>query len=132
MISSVLPLNWNKRQRHGRKEPLPAQFPWGGRIYIFLQTIHEFRGMQDGGWSTASDAHLSFDDYLNFLQEGPLTRIKARVAVAFYCHLAEASGFYEIPKNLLWLAGGDQDSLWPFHKLVEKHRVSRNVIAPNA
>src|SRR5262245_24678474 len=42
MISSVLPLNWNKRQRLGRKEPLPAQFPWGGRIFLFEQPLHKY------------------------------------------------------------------------------------------
>src|SRR5712692_9864654 len=42
MISPVLPLNWNESQRLGRKEPLPDQFPWGGRIFLFEQTIQEY------------------------------------------------------------------------------------------
>jgi hypothetical protein len=42
MISPVLPLNWNKSQRLCRKELLPDQFPWGGRIFLFEQTIHEY------------------------------------------------------------------------------------------
>jgi hypothetical protein len=42
MLSPVLPLNWHKSQRLGRKEPLPDQFPWGGRIFLFEQTIQEY------------------------------------------------------------------------------------------
>ena len=73
----------------------------------------EFRGEQDAGWSTADDAHLAFDEYLAFLMKGEFTSLKARVALAFYCHLAEASGYYEIPKNMLRVVGGQPYNLWP-------------------
>lgn len=92
----------------------------------------EFRGEQDAGWSTADDAHLAFDEYLAFLTKGEFTSLKARVALAFYCHLAEASGYYEIPKNMLRVVGGQPYNMWPFQNLVETHRKTGAVIAPNA
>src|SRR5688572_4885959 len=92
----------------------------------------EFRGEQDAGWSTAEDADLAFTEYLAFVNERPLTSLKARVALAFYCHLAEASGYYEIPKNMLRVVDGRPYSLWPFQDLVEQHKRTGAVIAPNA
>ena len=70
-------------------------------LHFALSLNPEFRGEQGPGWSTADDAHRAFDEYLAFLREGEFTSLKARVALAFYCHLAEASGYYEIPK-LRW------------------------------
>src|SRR2546427_3173936 len=72
----------------------------------------EFRGEQAPGWSTADDAYRAFDEYLAFLGEGEFTSLKARVALAFSCHLAEASGYYEIPKNMLRVVGGQPYNLW--------------------
>ena len=92
----------------------------------------EFRGEQDAGWSTADNARIAFDEYLAFLREGTFTSLKARVALAFYCHLAEASGYYEIPKNMLRVVGGQLYNMWPFQELVETHRKTGAVIAPNA
>lgn len=92
----------------------------------------EFRGEQGPGWSTADEAHRAFDEYLAFLKEGKFTSLKARVALAFYCHLAEASGYYEIPKNMLRVVGGQPYNLWPFQDLVEIHKKTGAVIAPNA
>lgn len=101
-------------------------------LHFALSLAPEFRGCQDAGWSTAEDAHFAFDEYLAFLNDGPLTALKARVALAFYCHLSEASGFYEIPKNMLRVAEGETYNLWPFQKLVERHKISGNMVAPNA
>lgn len=92
----------------------------------------EFRGEQGPGWSTADDAHRAFDEYLAFLKEGSFTSLKARVALAFYCHLAEASGYYEIPKNMLRVVEGQPYNLWPFKDVVEIHKKTGAVIAPNA
>jgi hypothetical protein len=92
----------------------------------------EFRGMQDAGWNTAHDAIVAFDEYLEFINDGPITSLKARVALAFYSHLSEAAGFYEIPKNMLRVAGGEQYNMWPFLNLVETHTQTGIKIAPNA
>ena len=88
--------------------------------------------MQDPGWSTADDAQVAFRDYLEFLQEGKPTSLKVRVALGFYCHLAEASGFYEIPKNMMRIVDGELYNIVPFRELVEKHQHTGNMIAPNA
>jgi len=101
-------------------------------LHFALSLNSEFRGMQDPGWSTADDAQVAFHEYLEFLKEGKLTPLKVRVALAFYCHLAEASGFYEIPKNMMRIVEGERYNMVPFRKLVEKHRHTGNRIAPNA
>lgn len=101
-------------------------------LHFALSLAPEFRGFQGPGWSTAQDAHEAFGEYLDFLNEGDFTSLKARVALALYCHLAEASGFYEIPKNMLRVSEGEKYNLWPFQNLVERHKISGAVIAPNA
>src|SRR3989442_9872339 len=101
-------------------------------VHFVFSLNPEFRGEQAPGWSTADDAYRAFAEYLAFLTDGEFTSLKARVALAFYCHLAEASGFYEIPKNMLRVVGGQSYNLWPFQDLVEKHRKTGAIIAPNA
>lgn len=101
-------------------------------LHFAMSLNPEFRGEQGPGWSTADDAHRAFDEYMQFLHEGPFTSLKARIALAFYCHLSEASGFYEIPKNMLRVAEGEKYNLWPFRHLVKKHEETGNIIAPNA
>src|SRR5439155_8427794 len=56
-------------------------------LQFVLSLTPEFRGMQDPGWSTAADAQVAFGDYLAFLKECESARLKARVALGFYCHL---------------------------------------------
>jgi hypothetical protein len=101
-------------------------------LHFAFSLTPEFRGEQGPGWSTADDAHRAFDEYLAFLKEGEFTSLKVRVALAFYCHLAEASGYYEIPKNMLRVVGGQPHNLWPFQDLVEVHKKTGAIIAPNA
>lgn len=103
-------------------------------LHFALALAPEFRGVQDAGWCTAIDAHAAFEDYIKFISDGgKLTNLKARVALGFYCHLAEASGFYEIPKNMLRIASGEPYNLWPFREdLVRKHPLSGETVAPNA
>ena len=100
-------------------------------LQFALSLMSEFRGSRDAGWSSAEEADRAFGDYLEFLC-GPSSRLKLRVALGFYCHLAEASGFYEIPKNMLGVAEGIGHSITPFSHLVEQNRVTGNEIAPNA
>lgn len=92
----------------------------------------EFRGSQTPGWNTADEANRAFEDYLNFLQETEWSNFKGRVALAFYCHLAESSGYYEVPKNMLRVASGEYYNLYPFQHLVRDHRETGKKIAPNA
>jgi len=101
------------------------------QLHFAMALMSEMRGSQDAGWNTAEEAHRAFEEYADFVNtaKGP---IRLRVALAFYCHVAEASGFYEVPKNMLRIAGGEGHVLWPFMHLVESHRLTGDRIAPNA
>jgi hypothetical protein len=46
--------------------------------------------------------------------------------------MAEASGFYEVPKNMTRLLDGQAYNMVPFQHLVRTHQSTRNRIAPNA
>lgn len=100
-------------------------------LHFAFALFPEMRGMQGPGWNTAEEANRAFDEYLSFIDntEGP---IRFRVALAFYCHVAEASGFYEVPKNMLRIASGEPFIAWPFSHLVDAHRLTGERIAPNA
>lgn len=101
-------------------------------LHFVLALNPEFRGAQSEGWNTALEALKAFDEYIDFLNDGDMTSIKARVALGFYTHMAEASGLYEIPKNMLLIAEGEPYSLWPFQRLVERHRITGDTISPNS
>jgi hypothetical protein len=75
----------------------------------------EFRGEQGPGWSAAEESRYAFKDYLEFLKEPKRDKseIKTRVAMGFYNHLAEASGYYECPKNLLRIVTDEGYSSFP-------------------
>jgi hypothetical protein len=101
-------------------------------LHFAMALMPEMRGMQDAGWNTAAEAHRAFDEYLEFVNKTGKESIRFRVALAFYSHAAEASGFYEVPKNMLRIAGGEGHVLWPFMHLVDAHRITGERIAPNA
>jgi hypothetical protein len=101
-------------------------------LHFALSLNAEFRGLQDPGWNTAAEAHLAFNEYLEHLKTAAATPLNARIALGFYCHIAEASGFYEVPMNLLRVTEGRRFNLWPFRDLVEQHKLTGNQIAPNA
>ena len=92
----------------------------------------EVRGEQSAGWSTAEESSRALDQYLELLKKLDPSPIKVRLALSLYSHLSEASGFYEIPKNIMRIASGDDYNLWPFQTLVAKHKASGALIAPNA
>ena len=52
--------------------------------------------------------------------------------LAFYAHVSEGSGFYEIPKAMLLTVEGRGNNIMPFQDLVERHRRTGQVMAPNA
>lgn len=101
-------------------------------LQFVLSLVPEMRGCRAQGWNTATEAQQAFADYRAFVGEPPLTPLKARVALAFYCHMAEASGLYEVPKNMLRVAGGGFHNPWPFQNLAHVHQRTGAVIAPNA
>jgi hypothetical protein len=101
-------------------------------LHFAMALMPEMRGMQDAGWNTAQDTQHAFDDYIKFLEIQEDGRMRCRIALSFYCHIAEASGFYEIPKNMLRIADGQSHVLWPFMDLVRAHKQTGDRIAPNA
>lgn len=101
-------------------------------LQFALSLTPEFRGEQGPGWCTWIETERAFTEYLEFINKGPTTPFKIRVALSFYCHLAEASGFYETPKNLMRVANGEGHRGWPFLELNRKHEGTGKIIAPNA
>ena len=101
-------------------------------VQFALALCPEFRGMQDPGWSTAEEASQTLEEYLSLLEALEPKPIKARIALSLYSHLSEASGLYEVPKNMMRIASGDDYNLWPFQHLVAQHKVTGAKIAPNA
>jgi hypothetical protein len=92
----------------------------------------EFRGMQDAGWNTAEEAHRAKLEYVQLIRDLEGQAVGVRVALSLYSHLSEASGFYEVPKNMLRLISGEDYNGWPFQHLVRRHEETGGVIAPNA
>ena len=92
----------------------------------------EERGFQDPGWSSADETFVAFDDYLGYLDSSSDTRFKLRVMLSFYCHLSEASGFYEVPKKLLLVCEGDPYFRSAFNLITRRNSRTGDLIVPNA
>jgi hypothetical protein len=101
-------------------------------LHFAMALMPEFRGEQDAGWSTADESVRAYDEFAELVRSLPKTPARVRVVLAFYMHVAEGAGFYEIPKKLLLTIEGRGNNMWPFQNLVERHRASGEVIAPNA
>lgn len=100
-------------------------------VQFALAMTPEMRGMQDAGWSTAEDTSRALQEYKELIPQltGP---ISVRIGLSLYSHLSEASGYYEVPKNMMRIASGDEYNLWPFRHLVERHAATGAAIAPNS
>jgi hypothetical protein len=87
-----------------------------------MAMMPEFRGMQDPGWNTAEEAARSADQFTEQIEkmrhDDPM---RVRIALALYLHVAEGSGFYEIPKKMMLTVEGKGNNIIPFQKLVKKH-----------
>lgn len=101
-------------------------------VQFALSLCPEFRGSQDPGWCTWEETNKAFEEYRGFIENEKESPFKTRVVLGFYCHLSEASGFYECPKNLLRLVGGEYYRMWPFLELNRSHGETGKKIAPNA
>jgi len=84
--------------------------------------------------TSAIDAQIAFKQYMEFLQLGQHKGqgIHFRVALALYCHTAEAAGLWGVPMCMLLVRAGDQYNLEPFAALVTRHKKTGQTIAPNA
>jgi hypothetical protein len=102
-------------------------------IDFVLSLSPEFRGMMDAGWSAAEEVLRAIEDFSKFLNDELIpTRMRIRAALGFYCNMCEASGLYEVPKNLMRILSGEKHSCWPFQNLVKEHRRTGEAILPNA
>jgi hypothetical protein len=102
-------------------------------LHFVMGLMPEFHGAQDGGWNTAEEATVAYDQYAELLKaikkENP---IRVRVVLDFYLHVAEGSGFYEIPKKMLLTIEGKGNNMLPWQKLVKRHEKTGRAIDPNA
>jgi len=102
-------------------------------LHFVMALMPEFRGMQDAGWSTAHEAVRAYDEFTALVKSLPREApVRARVILAFYAHVSEGSGFYEIPKKLMLTIEGKGNNILPFQGLVERHKRTEEVMAPNA
>lgn len=102
-------------------------------LHFAIGLIPEMRGMQDGGWNTAEEAVDAYSQYGALLDKlAPDDVVRVRVLLALYLHVAECSGFYEVPKKMLLTTEGKGNTYLPFQKLVKRHRKTGQAIAPNA
>jgi hypothetical protein len=104
-------------------------------LHFVMALMPEFRGLQSAGWSTAHEAVRAYDQFsalVKSLNSDSDDMVRVRVILAFYAHVAEGSGFYEIPKKLLLTVDGRGNNIYPFQALVERHRKTGEVMAPNA
>jgi hypothetical protein len=102
-------------------------------LHFFMALMPELRGMQDAGWNTAQEAVRAYDDLTDLIKSlDKRDDVRARVVLSFYAHVSEGSGFYEIPKKMLLTIEGRGNNIIPFQSLVERHRKTGEIVAPNA
>lgn len=61
-----------------------------------------------------AEAQAFFNENLMFLSEGDFTRLKCRIALGFYCQIADGVSYVEVLRNLLNLYEGGRFQAWPF------------------
>ena len=92
-------------------------------LHFVMALMPEMRGMQDGGWNTAEEAVHAYEQFSKLLEK--LSHddvVRIRVVLAFYQHVAECSGFYEIPKKMLLTIEGKGNNFLPFQKIVKRQK----------
>jgi len=102
-------------------------------LHFAMALMPEFRGAQDGGWSTAEEAVYAYDQFVTHIKS--LSRdepVRVRIALALYLQVAEGSGFYEIPKKLMLTVEGKGNNIMPFHSLVKRYQKNGRAMDPNA
>lgn len=93
----------------------------------------EFRGVQDGGWSTVQTAFEVYSELRVLGGKGsPLELPELRQVLCLYAQLAEAGGVYESLANLMGVVEMKPYNLWPFQELVRVRKTPHRIIGPNA
>jgi hypothetical protein len=102
-------------------------------LHFAMALMPEIRGAQDPLWNTAEEAVRAFDQFEALIKKmDKKDLVRVRVALTFYMHAAECSGFYEIPKKMMLTIDGRGNNIYPFQGLVKKHRKTGKAIEPNA
>jgi hypothetical protein len=102
-------------------------------LHFAMGLMPEFRGAQDGGWNTAEEATIAYDQYTALLKSMDKTDpMRMRVALSIYLYVAEGSGFYEIPKKMLLTVEGKGNNILPWQHLAKRHEKTGRAIDPNA
>jgi hypothetical protein len=102
-------------------------------LHFAMALMPELRGAQDPGWNTAEEAVRAYDQYFELVRSLDKDQIvRARLILAFYLHVAEGAGFYEMPKKMMLTIDGEGNNIYPFQNLVKKHQETGAMIAPNA
>jgi hypothetical protein len=102
-------------------------------LHFAMGMMPEFRGAQDPGWNTAEEATIAYDQYTALLKSmDKKDPMRVRVALDFYLHVAEGSGFHEIPKKMLLTIEGKGNNIYPWQNLVKRHEKAGRAIDPNA
>jgi len=99
-------------------------------LHFAIALSPEFRGMQDAGWNTAVESLRAFEEYIEFIETINNSKMKVRISLAFYCHIAESSGLYEIIKKMLDICSGKSNGIAPFADIV-KENSQGSTITPN-
>jgi hypothetical protein len=92
----------------------------------------EFRGSQDAGWNTAEEATAAFQEGMEILKGRNQDRAATRNLLYRYLCVAEASGLYETIGNQLSILESGVYNLTPFSNIVERHKPTGKIRAPNA
>jgi hypothetical protein len=102
-------------------------------LHFAMSLMPELRGAQDAGWNTAEEAVRAYDQYFELVRSLDKDQlVRARLILAFYLHVAEGAGFYEMPKKMMLTIEGNGNNIYPFQNLVKKHQETGATIAPNA
>ena len=111
-------------------------FDWArsiGEVDMAASLFGEFRGSQDGGWSTTITAYEVRDELQSFNKRGEkLSVAELRQVLCLYSQLSEAGGVYEGLLNLIGVVKLKPYNLWPFRDLVRVTQSPKRVIGPNA
>jgi hypothetical protein len=104
--------------------------------YFASALAPDSRKTKDPDWDVSIGIAEAFNDYdqwirMNVLYPNPFRSINIRIALGFYCHLAEASSFYVVPKNMMRIIEGEAAMINPFFHLYRKRKNGEN-IPPNA
>jgi hypothetical protein len=84
-------------------------------------------------FTSAMEAQVAYREYEEFLELAQFAGkgIRVRVALNFYCYVAEAAGLWCIPMCMLGVIAGEKYNVDPFRPLVRQQSSTGKNVAPN-